>query len=239
VLAVALSCAFLVAACSSARRLSDKAEHKSRLEALHRALGNMTLVGDYQGAMGLVQEMLFLDSTFIYLDDYQQLYQCGLRTGLVNTACVALHFGRWRASRLKDPGNRDAALSAFQGWLTMLHYRAAARELTVLDGHLGNLLSQGVDAFPCLPVGGVAAVQRRVKTPRGYEAPPGVVTVQVTVNEQGRVVDCAVVGPLEPVADQAVIEAAYRTFFFPAFVKEKPVGATAVVEVPVRARGQR
>ncbi|MBC7188537.1 MAG: TonB family protein [Calditrichaeota bacterium] len=237
--AAAVACAVAIAACSSARRLSDKAEHQSRLETFHRALGNMTLVGDYHGAMGLAQEMLFLDSTFLYLDDYHQLYQCGVRTGLVNTASVALHFGRWRASRLKDPSKRDAALSAFEGWLAMLRHRAAAGEVTVLDGHLGDLLSQGVDAFPCLPVGGVAAVQRRVKTPRGYQVPPGVVTVQVTVNEQGRVVDCAVVGPLAPVADQAVIEAAYRSSFFPAFVKGKPVGATVLVEVPVRAQSQR
>ncbi len=232
----AFFCAGVVLSCASAGRLSDKADQQARLQTFHRALENMMLVGDYHGALGLAQEMLFLDSTFVYLDDYHQLYQCGVRTGLVNTAWVALHFGKWRAARVTNPGKRDLAMSAFDSWLGMLRHRFEEGGLAVLDARLGDLLSAGTEVVPCLPVGGVAAIQRRVKVPRGSRLPSGTVVVEATVDERSRVVDCAVLTSVHPVWDQAVVEAVYRTFFFPAFVKGKPVGATTVVEVPVPGR---
>ncbi len=232
---VALACAVVVASCSSAQRLRQRADHQARLETFHRALGNMMLVGDYSGAFGLLQEMLFQDSTFIYLDDYQQLYQCGVRTGLVNTACTALHFGGWRASGLTELARRQAALSAFDGWLTMLRHRWAAGELTVTDRHLGELLRPENEVYPCLPVGGVAAIRRRVKVPRGVQFPSGTVGVEATVDAQGRVVECRVISPVEPLLDQVVVEAVYRSPFFPAFLRGVPVGTTVVVEVTAPA----
>lgn len=230
---VAFFCAEVVLSCASAGRLSEKVDQQARLHTFHRALQNMMLVGDYHGALGLAQEMLFLDTTFIYLDDYHQLYQCGLRTGLVNTASVALHFGKWRAARVAVLGKRDLAMSAFDSWLTMLRHRYEEGRLAVLDATLGDLLSAGTEVFPCVPVGGVAAIQRRMKLPHRTQLPSGTVVIKVTLDERGRAMDCAVLASVRPLCDQAAVEAVYRTFFFPAFVKGKPVGATAVVEVPM------
>lgn len=228
---VALACTLTFAACSSARHLHAKADHQARLETFHRAVGNMMLMGDYMGAFALLQEMLFQDSTFIYLDDYQLLYQCGVRTGLVNTACTALHFGRWRATGVRDRAKRDATLSAFDGWLTMLRHRWAAGELTVVDAEMGALLKEDNRVFPCVPVGGVAAIRRRMKLTRGAQTWSGTVGVEATVDAKGRVVDCRVVAPLEPLIDQAVVEAVCRSPFFPAFVQGVPAGTTVLVQV--------
>jgi len=235
-LLVSVVCAVVMLSCGPTRRLTEKADHHARLDTFHRALNDMILVGDYQRAMGLAQEMLFMDSTFIYLDDYHLLYLCGIRTGLVNTALVALHFGKWRASQVADPRTKEATMSAFEGWLSMLRRRLQEGEVAVADAHLGDLLNVESEVFPCLPVGGAAAIQRRVKLSRADRAGSGAVRVQATVDERGLVVDCTVLSSVGPVYDQAVVDAVYRTFFFPAFMRGKPVGTSTMIEVPVPPR---
>lgn len=83
------------------------------------------------------------------------------------------------------------------------------------------------------PVGGVAAVARRVRAPVGGRRLAGADTVWVRtwVTPQGRATRVVVLRGIEPAIDSAVVAAVRRSKFAPARRGEAAVGAEVVLAV--------